>query len=697
VATNKEKALAAAQKFLERGQPDRALEEFARVVQDEPGDTRTWLKMAEIYARRGENTVARDIYLRTGELYVDQGALAKAVAVYKNALKLVPGLAEGHLRLGAILERLGQLAEALQHFGLAAAAFQKAGRGAEALPALRRIVALAPERVVARIQLAESASQAGETDEAIREFKRAAEFLKTQGRGDEYVRVAERLIYHEPHNFPVARELAAVYIARKNPRLALAKLQAAAKAAPRDPQNIQLVALALEQLDPAKAISIWKELAELHDGAGRSGERDGALRAALALDPGDEEARALARRWGVRVAGVPALSSSHLVPMNLVPPALVPEAPPVPPPPAPAAEPPPVSEVSSLTPRPSQDATRILSEAEVFVKYGLLERAADHLRRLLEREPNHGQARLRLDSVLKQLGHPPIDGRAADDPLADVVTPPPVVVASADVIDAAPRAIDEEELTARVSVEELAAEEARVQQALVATAAGPSSGDDAELDAELSEIDFFIEQSLVDEARASLGELAARFPNHPRVLAKMRALDGRVEEDPTGLDASPGALPRDESAPTPSDAGPPPAQPKAVMASGGEADLSTHGDLGIAYKEMGLLDAAIAEFKLLVADPARKVFALTMIGECLEAQGALPDAVVRYKEALNSGPVADAESAQLYYLLGSAFERLGDTSEALYFFEKVAKRGGQFRDVARRIEALKPGAAGAPQ
>ncbi|HVU52248.1 MAG TPA: tetratricopeptide repeat protein, partial [Polyangia bacterium] len=327
MATNKEKALAAAQKFLERGQPDRALEEFARVVQEEPRDTRTWLKMAEIYARRGENALARDIYLRTGELYVEQGALAKAVAVYKNALKLVPGHAEGHLRLGAILEQLGQLAEALQQFGLAAAAFQEAGQGAAALPALRRIVALAPERVVARVQLAESASQAGETDEAIREFKRAAEFLKTQGRADEYVRVAERLIFHEPHNFPVARELAAVYIARKNPRLALAKVQPAAKAAPRDPQNIQLVALALEQLDPPKALSIWRELAELHDGTGRSGERDAALRAALAIDPDDAESRALAKRWGVRVAGLPAASSSHLVPMSLVPATLAPEAP----------------------------------------------------------------------------------------------------------------------------------------------------------------------------------------------------------------------------------------------------------------------------------------------------------------------------------------------------------------------------------
>jgi tetratricopeptide (TPR) repeat protein len=621
VATNKEKALAAAQKYLERGQPDRALAEFARVVQEEPGETRTWLKMAEIYAGRGQGPQARDIYLRMGELYAAQGALQKAVAVYKNALKLSPGLAQGHMRLGAVHRRLGQTPEALQQFGLAAAAYQKAGRGVDAVAALRQIVELSPDRVVARIQLAESASQAGEIDEAIREFKRAADYLKAQGRADEYVRVAERLIFHEPDNFPVARELAAVYIARKNPRLALAKLQAAAKVAPRDPQNIQLVALALEQIDPPKALSIWKELAELHDAAGRSGERDAALRAALALDNTHVEARALARRWGVPVAGAD-LSTSTSVPM---------------------------------APVPRADAARFLSEAEVFVKYGLLERAADHLRRLLVAEPEHALAAERLGSVLKLLHRPaPVASAPAADPLADVVTPPPAEAVAAP---------DDEDSTAVVD------------EVL------------AELQGELEQVDFFVEQSLLEEARQTLADLALRFPNHALLLAKMREVDSRApEHEPTGLDDAPGSVPTPPT--TRLESGPVVASPVVVVASGGEADLSTHGDLGIAYKEMGLHDAAIAEFKLLEADPARRVFALTMIGECLEAQGALPDAVVRYKEALNSGPVAEAEAAQLYYLLGGAFERLGDHSEALYFFEKVAKRG-QFRDVARRIEALR--------
>ncbi|MDB4981719.1 MAG: hypothetical protein JWM82_2471, partial [Myxococcales bacterium] len=219
----------------------------------------------------------------------------------------------------------------------------------------------------------------------------------------------------------------------------------------------------------------------------------------------------------------------------------------------------------------------------------------------------------------------------------------------------------------------------------------PDEPDD--LVAELEQVDFFIEQDLQDEARSSLQELARRFRGHALVVAKAKQLESTAVEV---LPAESGAMPRDEASVAERDGGPDPAIPVAVMPAGENPDLSTHGDLGIAYKEMGLFDAAIAEFKLLEGEPSRKVFALTMIGECLEAQGALPDAVVRYKEALNVGAVGEVESTQLYYLLGGAFERMGDRGEALYFFEKVAKRSGAFRDVARRIEALKPVDPGKP-
>src|SRR5581483_4591606 len=101
---------------------------------------------------------------------------------------------------------------------------------------------------------------------------------------------------------------------------------------------------------------------------------------------------------------------------------------------------------------------------------------------------------------------------------------------------------------------------------------------------------------------------------------------------------------------------------------------ATHADLGIAYKEMGLFDAAIQEFSILTQDPRREVFALTMLGECYEAKGTPADAVVHYKKALNRPSVTEAESIQLYFQLGTIFQGMGESTEAAFFFEKVYKR-----------------------
>ena len=197
---------------------------------------------------------------------------------------------------------------------------------------------------------------------------------------------------------------------------------------------------------------------------------------------------------------------------------------------------------------------------------------------------------------------------------------------------------------------------------------------------ELEQVDFFLAQSLPEEARAALDELEERFPGHAQLAEKRRALDALADKPQPG--AVPGAGAREI-----------PHAPVAKLSVSESADPGTHGDLGIAYKQMGLHDAAITEFKQATGDRARAVFALTMIGECLEAKGDIGEAVARYKEALNMPQVTATESLELYYLLGGVFERLGDVREALYFFENLRKRDARFRDVERRIAALKPPSA----
>jgi tetratricopeptide (TPR) repeat protein len=685
VLIKKDKHLAAAQKFLERGQEERALEEFARVVQEDANDTRTWLKMAEIHARRGALEQARDIYLRTAEIYVEQGFARKAMTVYKSVLKLTPGLPHVRERLAETYRQQGMIGDALRELELSANELQAAGKIEETLPALRKIVGLHPDNIGARIRLAETASQVGKVDEAVHELSQLAVQVKAQGRADDFVRVAERLLFHRPSNFAVARELAGAYIQRGNPRLALVKLQGALKAAPRDPQNVTLLAEALAQLDAPKAVSVWRELAELHDAAGRLNDRDTAMRAALALDGTDGETREMAARWGISVSAVRVRNVSSSGPPPL--PAAVSGARPLPR----SNEGPggdrsgPVSGVagvgipgaSGLAPGLTE-VGRVLAQADVFVKYGLVERAVDHLRRVFVLDPRHRGARERLASVLSQLGRRSeaaaelaiLAGQLAEENDSDAVL------------------VAERALTLDPSCAAAANLLGRAVAAPPAPEAVAAALSD-ELRSELEQVDFFLQQSLPEEARAVLDELAERFPGDPLIDEKRTAIArAELAVTPPPVLGEQGAIPGSEWGTATIPHG-----PVAKLSPSERADPSTHGDLGIAYKEMGLYDAAIAEFKLLQADRTRAVFALTMIGECVEAKGELGEAVGKYKEALNLSQVTLSESLELYYLLGSVFERLGDVREALYFFENLRKRDATFRDVVRRIAALKPASA----
>jgi tetratricopeptide (TPR) repeat protein len=202
---------------------------------------------------------------------------------------------------------------------------------------------------------------------------------------------------------------------------------------------------------------------------------------------------------------------------------------------------------------------------------------------------------------------------------------------------------------------------------------------------ELEQIDFFIDQGLPEEARSLLDEVAARFPPTP-LLDQRRQRIRELERA-----AAPGAVPVAPGSPSPHQQAPGAISPKALVASGGEMDLESHRDLGIGYKDMGLFDAAIREFTILAKDPRHEVFGLTMIGECHESKGALADAVAYYKKALNKPGISEDEATALYFQLGSVFQTMGETNEALYFFEKVMKRDASFRDVRRRISVLRGG------
>lgn len=124
-------------------------------------------------------------------------------------------------------------------------------------------------------------------------------------------------------------------------------------------------------------------------------------------------------------------------------------------------------------------------------------------------------------------------------------------------------------------------------------------------------------------------------------------------------------------------------------------DSTSHYDLGLAFKEMGLLDEAIAEFQVALRGGANPLATLELLGQCFVEKGQYAVAVRVLDRALKLPGAGDGELVGVLYNLARAEEALGRTAQAIELYERVLSFDIRFRDTQARIEALRA-ASGAP-
>ena len=118
-------------------------------------------------------------------------------------------------------------------------------------------------------------------------------------------------------------------------------------------------------------------------------------------------------------------------------------------------------------------------------------------------------------------------------------------------------------------------------------------------------------------------------------------------------------------------------------------DVSAHHDLGTAYMEMGLLDEAIGEFQMALRASPHHLPTHEVMGRCWMEAGK-PDMAARsLGRALEVDFEIEDELIGIYYLMGRAMQDLGNTTEALEFFEKVFSLDINFEDVTERLRSLR--------
>ncbi|MFU8856403.1 MAG: tetratricopeptide repeat protein [Deferrisomatales bacterium] len=655
MAVDRDKIARAAQKFKQAKQFQRAIDEYKRVLAADPRDIRTRQKLIELYALAGKRPEALEECLSVAEAYADQGFYLKAIAVLKQALRVDPESPALWQQAGEMYVRQGLVGEALAAFKRAVGLLRQQGRSTDAGNLLARMEQLAPDNAAIKVHLAELYLEDRRYEDFSAELSRLMQQLRAEGRSGKLLHALEGFYEKSSRHPSVLRPLAELYIdlgetakgteileegLSREPgdrELRLLSLRAhlvaerlpEARAVARalhaeDPDDVfileQLAAIAQAEGDRDEQAQACKALARAYGRRGMRQDEERCLRSALEADPTDAEVRRA-------LAGAP--------------PGRAPEE-------TAAVDAEGVSGFGDLLEAGSDDGAfgavqRGLVEAELYLKYGIEQKAADKLRELAVLAPGVVEIRQKLRDLCQRQG----DHRGwVEEQLA-----------IAGLFLAGER--ETEALRAYRSVLEVEPDNPSALQGI----------------ARLMPIDE------AEQTEASSGPAARKSEVGPsdRRAVGGESIDLHIGSEFEGFaDFEVSEL--DDIV----------REFKSGIAERlDEGDYDTHYNLGIAYREMGLLEDALQEFQVAARGPDKARDAYASLALVYRDLGRYGDAAAALRMALAAPSNTAEDRAAILYELGETAEAEGAWDRALQSFQKAAELDPTHRDVGGRIQRLR--------
>jgi tetratricopeptide (TPR) repeat protein len=771
-----------AEKLVKKGRIEPAIKELKKVLEKDPDDPNILNRIGDLYVRLRKSSEAADYYQKTAQRYASDGFYVKAIAVYKKIHRIEPTRHEVLLRLAELYERQGLVNDARAHYTQLAEHYARQNDQRSAVQTYQRMVDLEPENPGHRLKLADSYRQLGKLDETLRVYLELGRLMVKHGHADHAVQVYERAIELVPDDLGFVREAFSVLrqggdleaanglldiAERANPEVAELRSQVQEEVSASTLELEPAAATVVELVSEDEGLEGWQAVPEAMVGLGH-GDAEGFEPASRAL--GTAEAGSVVDEYGEAPAEVPEdglweISGSwsfadgasvdgasvdeasedlevELDPLEGL---------------SAAAQAPAISEADHEEPatreaaelEPTDDDRRredresdLLAEADVFIKYGLSQKAVERLDELLAVNPaswgalerllaarlergeeqavvdlarrvrngelGRGQeAWQRFEERLMEVGYRieadrllavdtggrpsvaaeelgPVAVIAASEPdFADWdAEPEDIEVLAGDHIDEIPEP-PAPEMPVRVEAAERAASSSGGVD-LVAPAAREFGSDGSEklADADLlnsTSHDLVASSWLEDEQTPEAGDTNRIFEEERQFFDLANELRPELEmevghaverADEQSLDEIVEGFKR------------------GVAENIAEEDSDTHYNLGIAYREMMLIDEAIGEFQIAAKSAEHRADACTMLGQCYRDKGMADLAVKWYQRALDTGNLETPQRAGVLYELGQTFESMDDRESAYYTYLELRGVDSSFRDVRERIEAL---------
>jgi tetratricopeptide (TPR) repeat protein len=194
MAYNKSKLVANAQKLLHQGKVSQAIQEYVQILKNEPKDQATLMTVGDLYVRQGETLQALEYFERLAQIYLADGFVTKAIAIYKKIAKLAPEETRPVEKLAELYVQQGVLSEARPIYLQLAELHQRAGRQPQAAALLHKLLEAEPDNLRVLTRVADLALAMNQPGEAATAFRNAAEQLHSQGNHAEAIKYADRVL-----------------------------------------------------------------------------------------------------------------------------------------------------------------------------------------------------------------------------------------------------------------------------------------------------------------------------------------------------------------------------------------------------------------------------------------------------------------------------------------------------------------------
>lgn len=202
MSLHKSSIIEKAQKLSAKGQYAQAIKEWEKLIATFPDDGNTYNSIGDLHLKEGKKKQATDLFIKAAETFQLAGFEQKSIAVFKKVLKLVPSRIEIREKLADVYASRGLVGNAMSDYRQAAEAYLSQKNFESSLSVYRKISDLAPENVDILLTIAEMCQEKALNDKAIETYQKLVTLFENKDQPSESEKMIQKILALDP-SYPV--------------------------------------------------------------------------------------------------------------------------------------------------------------------------------------------------------------------------------------------------------------------------------------------------------------------------------------------------------------------------------------------------------------------------------------------------------------------------------------------------------------